>query len=270
MLKAVFPRMFKVFSLAVLFTAGTFLLAFAPALARQEEGLRPDAAMLRYPDVSADKIVFLFANDLWIVDRTGGEARPLASPPGLESFPKFSSDGGTIAFVGNYDGNRDIYTIPAWGGLPFRVTHHPAGETLCDWTPDGGLLFYSSGLSGLGRMAKLFTVEAAGGLPKASPIPYGAAGAISPDGEWLAYTLHTRDSRTWKRYRGGMATDIWLFNLKTFESKQITEWEGTDTLPMWHGGMIYFLSDQGEGGKLNLWSYDVQSGERSQVTHSVD
>jgi len=237
-----------------------------PEAATADDGVRPDAAMLQFPDVGRDKIVFLYANDLWLVDKKGGEATPLASPPGRESFPRFSPDGKRIAFTGNYDGNRDLYTLPVTGGVPFRVTHHPAGEILCDWTSCGRLIFYAYGMASHGRLSNLYTVSASGGLPQALPIPYGAVGAISPDGQWLAYTPYTRDSRSWKRYRGGMATDIWLFNLKTLKSRKITDWEGTDTLPMWHDGDIYYLSDQGPHHKLNIWRYDVQSGRRNQVT----
>jgi len=256
------PKLF-VLSLCVLFA---FLVPLPSVSAQTNEGLWLDAAMLRYPDVGTDKIVFLYANDLWLVSRDGGRAVPLASPPGEERFPKFSPDGKTIAFVGNYDGNRDLYTIPANGGVPFRVTHHPGGETLCDWVGGQELLFYNFGQSGLARMSKLYTVPCRGGLPDALPVPYGATGAISPNGKWLAYTLHTRDMSTWKRYRGGMATDIWLFHLETHESMIITDWEGTDTLPMWHGGLLYYMSDRGPNHKLNIWCYDLAKKTHEQVT----
>lgn len=228
---------------------------------------RPHAGMVRYADVSGTQIVFVYANDLWIVPRTGGLASPMASPPGAESFPRFSANGDTIAFVGNYDGNRDLYTIPTAGGIATRVTHHPADETLCDWTADGSLLFFSNGWAGLARQVQLFRVSANGGLPQQLPVPYGANGAISADGTWLAYTPHTADQRTWKRYRGGMATDVWLFNLVDHSSNKMTDWEGTDTQPMWHGQRVYYLSDGGPEHRLNIWSYEPASGRREQVTH---
>jgi tricorn protease-like protein/C-terminal processing protease CtpA/Prc len=227
----------------------------------------PNAGMLRYPDVSATQIVFVYANDLWLVDREGGTALPLASPPGVETFPRFSPDGNSIAFAGNYDGGRDLYTIPTAGGAPVRVTHHPAPELMNEWVGDDRLLFASNGMSGLGRMPGLFTVGTAGGLPEALPVPYGGVGSISSDGTWLAYTPHTRDHRTWKRYRGGMATDIWLFNLKDHSSKRMTTWEGTDSQPMWHGMNVYYVSDDGPEHRLNIWKYDVDTGEREQITH---
>jgi len=231
---------------------------------------QPHAAMLRYADVGPTHIVFVYADDLWLVPRAGGMAVPLASPPGLETFPKFSPDGGTIAFVGNYDGNRDLYTIPVQGGVPTRVTSHPAPETLCDYAPDGQLLFYTFGYAGLARQTQLMTVATSGGLARKLPPPYGANGAISPDGQWLAYTPHSRDHRTWKRYRGGMATDIWLFNLTDHTSRRITDWEGTDSLPMWHGDTVYYMSDAGPNHRLNIWSYDLPTKKRRQITRFAD
>lgn len=236
------------------------------ALVASTSETKPHPAMLRYPDVGPTHIVFVYADDLWLVSREGGQAVPLASPHGPERFPKFSPDGQTIAFGGNYEGNRDLYTIPFNGGVPVRVTHHPAAETLCDWTPDLELLFSSSGFTGLRRQMRLMTVPATGGLPQKLPPPYGANGAISPDGEWLAYTPHSRDHRTWKRYRGGMATDVWLLNLHDHRSLKITDWEGTDSLPMWHKETVYYLSDAGDEHRLNIWSYGLTSRRREQVT----
>jgi tricorn protease len=249
------------------FTALTMVLMF---LAGAAGAVEPHGGMLRYPDVSATHIAFLYANDLWLVPKGGGMAVPLASPPGRESFPRFSPDGKMIAFMGNYDGNSDIYTVPVSGGVPFRVTHHPVYEVLTDWTNDGRLIFFARGMKEYPRAQELFSVPATGGLPEKMPVPYGADGTLSDDGVWLAYTPHSRDTRTWKRYRGGMATDIWLFNLKTHESRKITEWDGTDTQPMWHGDKVYYLSDAGDEHRLNIWVYDVNKGDRRQVTHYED
>jgi len=230
----------------------------------------PAAGMLRYPDVSASHIVFSYAGNLWTVPRTGGVATPLASANGMESFPKFNAAGDRIAFVGNYDGGTDIYVMPTVGGIAQRMTYHSAGETLCDWTPDKALLFSSNGLAGLGRMTQLFTVSGEQPLPNRLAVPYGSNGAISPDGKWLAYTPYSRDTRTWKRYRGGMASDVWMLNLETGRSQQVTTWEGTDTLPMWHGQAIYYLSDDGPQHRLNIWMYDTNSGARKQITKYAD
>jgi tricorn protease-like protein/C-terminal processing protease CtpA/Prc len=248
--------------------AGALLAVVGAAASAQET--TPHAGMLRYPDISQSHIVFSYANDMWIVPKTGGQATKLSSPAGTEGLAKFSPDGQSIAYSANYDGGRDLYTINIVGGIPGRVTHHPAPEWLTDWTAQGELLFFQNGLAGLARQTQIFTVAPGGGMPTKLAVPYGANGAISEDGQWLAYTPHTRDTRTWKRYRGGMATDIWLFNLETNESKKITDWEGTDTIPMWHGSKVYYLSDNGPEHRLNIWSYDTASGRRAQVTEFAD
>ncbi len=232
--------------------------------------VEPHGGMMRYPDVSLSHIVFVYADDIWTVPRAGGVASPLASPPGGESFPRFSPDGRTIAFNGNYDGNNDIYTVALEGGIPYRVTYHSSGERLCDWSFDNQLLFAMNGLGGLGRQMQLFTVPKDGGMPNRLPVPYGGYGTISGDGQWLAYTPRNRDFRTWKRYRGGWASEIWLFHLTEHTSKKITDWEGTDTIPMWQGRKIYYLSDAGAHHRLNIWCYDLESKEGRQVTHFKD
>lgn len=238
-------------------------LTALPALA--EETI-PHAGMIRYPDISATEIVFVYANDLWIVSRDGGVARPLASPPGPEMFPKFSPDGRTIVFQGNYDGGRDLYTMSTAGGVPLRITHRPGAEMPTDWHPDHGIIFFTGADRDGITSPRVYKVAESGGLPEKIPVPYGGNGSVSPDGKWLAYTPWIRDMRTWKRYRGGMAADIWLFNLETYESRQVTDWEGTDTIPMWHGDTLYYLSDAGPEHRLNIWSYNPRTNRREQVT----
>lgn len=227
----------------------------------------PDASMLRYPDISSDRIVFTYANGLWSVPKTGGVAQPVADPPGAESFARFSPDGKSVAFLGNYEGNKDIYVTPIDGGVPRQVTHNPATEIPADWLNDGRLIFSASGMGTYPRAPQAFSVSNAGGLPVEFPIPYGANPTVSADGKFLAYTPHSTDTRTWKRYRGGMATDVWVFNLTDNTAKRVTQWEGTDTIPMWHGSTLYYLSDDGPEHRLNIWSCDAQGGKRRQITH---
>jgi tricorn protease len=258
----------RVFNEFPLFCLILLLSIFCPLSV--EADVQPHGGMMRYPDVSSTHIVFVYADDIWVVPRSGGTASPLASPPGGEIFPRFSPDGRTIAFCGNYDGNLDIYTVPIDGGIPQRVTYHSSGERLCDWTFDNQLVFAMSGLGGLGRQTQLFTVQQSGGLPKRLAVPYGGYGVISGDGQWLAYTPRNRDFRTWKRYCGGWASDIWLFHLENHTSKKITDWKGTDTIPMWQGKKIYYLSDAGPNHRLNIWCYNLETNERKQITNFKD
>lgn len=230
-----------------------------------------DARLLRYPDVSDTHIAFVYAGDIWMVPREGGVAVRLSSPPGEETFPRFSPDGRRVAFSGNYDGNVDIYVMPALGGTPVRLTHHPMNDRLLDWYPDGSaLLFASARESGSQRFNQLYRVSDKGGLPDKLPVAMGEFGAISPDGKTLAFTMISRDFRTWKRYRGGMAPDIFLFDLNTHESKNVTNSDANESHPMWHGRTLYFLSDRGPEERYNIWAYDLDTEAIRQVTDFDD
>lgn len=276
------PRRRHVLLAAVAGVAVAGLLMPAPAAGQENDEddpqNRPHAGMLRFPDVSADSIVFSYGNDLWVAPRDGGTARPLASPPGLETNPKFSPDGSRIAFVGNYAGDRDIYVVDSFGGPPQRITYHPDHEALQDWAGDDSVLYSARGLSDepvAMQTQQLYVQgidgsEENGGLPRQLPVPYGASASLSEDGNTLAYTPHSRDFRTWKRYRGGMATDIWIFDLEDKSALQATDWEGTDTAPMLHDGKLYYLSDDNEHARLNLYEFDPESGERRQLTDFSD
>jgi tricorn protease len=242
-------------------------LALAPAVLPAQI----DARMLRQPAVSATQIAFVYAGDVWVAPKAGGLAARLSSPRGEESFPRFSPDGKEIAFTGRYDGNDDVYLMPVTGGVPRRLTHHPFPDRALGWTPDGAsVLFASSMESGTQRYAQLYTVPKTGGLPRKLPVPYGEFGAISDDGSWLAYMPQSQDFRTWKRYRGGWASHIWLYNLKTGEAKSLSTTDANDGQPMWHGRTLYFLSDRGAGERANIWAYAVDSGTVRQVTRYTD
>ncbi|MGQ0553078.1 MAG: S41 family peptidase [Planctomycetota bacterium] len=238
------------------------------AAAAAQPGAERVPGMLRSPDVSATHVAFAYADDLWLVPREGGLATPLSSPAGSEVVPRFSPDGREILFSGNYDGGRDLFVLPVSGGVARRLTHHPGVEQVCDWTPDGRVLFASAHESPLASrgVAQIFTMGAQGGLPQRLPVPYGGNAALSADGDWLAYVPVPFDARTWKRYEGGTAMDVWLFNLRTLESRRMTDWKGTDTYPMWHGRSVYYLSDAGSNHHLNVWVYELDSGRRRQVT----
>jgi tricorn protease len=246
-------------------------IAALPLVAHAQSGTTPHGGMLRFPTVSATEIAFVYAGKLWRVPRSGGEAVPVAAPAGGLRTPRFSPDGLTVAFTGNYDGNDDLYTVPTKGGEPTRVTYHPGPDELTNWTMDGRLTYSNPAMTAYGRFSKLLTVSAKGGMPEMLPVPYGEDAMISPDGRFLAYTPSSTNDRTWKRYRGGWAQDIWLFDLQTRGAKKITDWEGTDTFPMWiDGKTIFYLSDNGPEHRMNLWKYDVASGKRRQLTTFAD
>ncbi|MEZ5104060.1 MAG: PDZ domain-containing protein [Draconibacterium sp.] len=225
-----------------------------------------DARLFRYADVSKTHIAFVYAGDIWIVSKNGGTASRLSSPSGEEVRPKFSPDGQTLAFSANYDGSLDVYTVPFMGGVPSRITYR--GCVINDWTPDGEkIIFATLKESGRQRFNRLFTVDRHGGLPEVLPPAYAENGSLSPDGKQLAFTDKSRLSRTWKRYRGGMAPDIFVMNLGDFSTVNITNNAASDELPMWHGNKIYYLSDNGTEKRYNIWVYDTGSKSHQQLTN---
>ncbi len=243
----------------------------APILAQTGEPTR----LLRFPDLAGDRVAFTYAGDIWLASADGGTATRLTSHPGLELFAKFSPDGQWIAFTGQYDGDEQVYIVPATGGAPRQLTFYPAAGPLAPrwgydnqvygWSPDGNEVLFRSLRDGwdLGD-TKLFLVRTSGGLPRALPMPESGGGDLSPDARRVVYSPVTRDFRHWKRYEGGWAQDLWILDLDSMESIQVTDHRRSDRDPMWIGNTIFFSSDR--GGTLNLYSYAVESGELRQLT----
>ncbi len=235
--------------------------------------------LLRFPDINGDTVVFCYGGDLWKAPAAGGTAVRLTAHPGQELFPKFSPDGKWIAFTGQYDGDEQVYVIPAEGGVPRQVTYYPAHGPLpprwgydnqvYGWTPDGEKVLFRSlrDTNGVGVLTGLYTVSAEGGLPVKLPMPTSGAGDFSSDGKQIVYSPLFRDFRTWKRYEGGWAQSLYIFDLNTHEARKIAASKRTERDPMWIGDSIYFASDR--DGTLNLYAFKIDSGEITQVTQST-
>jgi tricorn protease len=234
-----------------------------------------DMRLLRYPDINKDLIAFVYAGDIWTVPSNGGEARRLTSHEGLELFPKISPDGKWIAFSGEYSGSRQVYIIPSTGGVPKQLTYYndvgdlpPRGGfdyIPMDWTPDSKQVFFRANRTPYGeRKGKYFLVNIEGGFETPLQIPEAGFGTLSPDGKRIAYTMRFREFRTWKRYKGGNAQDIWVYDLVNNTSERITKFKGTDQYPIWYKDKIYFVSDRNL--ILNFWSYDLKTKAFNQIT----
>jgi tricorn protease len=247
------------------------LLLLATLAFAINESVAIDARLMRYPDVSESRIAFVYAGDIWAAPKQGGEAVRLSSPRGEETFPKFSPDGKTLAFSANYDGNTDVYTVPVTGGVPTRLTYHGAADRVLDWYPDGQSILFASGrYSERDRYNKLFKIAKDGGFPEQLSLPYGEMGDLSPDQSRIAYTPISIDFRTWKRYRGGMTADIWLFDLNNKSARNLTQNSANDSFPMWSGPTLFFLSDRDSQSRHNLWSLDTRTGNTRQITQFKD
>ncbi len=221
--------------------------------------------VMRWADIGGGNIVFTYEDDLWLVPEAGGDARRVTSHTGTEMAAKFNKDGSKLAFTGGYDGGNDVYVMDVMGGVPKRLTWHPSGDTMLDWCPDeDGVVIRSNRV--YPYRGQLYKVFFDGRMPFRLPVDRGSLAAVAPDHSGVAYNRIGRQARTWKRYEGGMAQDIWVKDFASGEINKITDWQGTDNFPMWEGGTIYFTSDR-EDGTLNIYGYDTAGKQTVRLTH---
>jgi tricorn protease len=245
-------------------------IAILPSLAQTK--------LLRFPDIHGDKVVFTYAGDLWTAAASGGSATRLTAHPGEELFAKFSPDGNWIAFTGQYDGDEQVYVMPTTGGEPRQLTFYPVqvpplvtrrgwDNQVYGWTNDGKrIIFRSLRDSWTTSVSRLYTVPIEGGQAEPLPMPESGAASFSPAGNKIVYSPQASDFRSEKRYSGGRANSLYIFDVETHEAVKIADNPRANRDPMWIGNKVYFNSDR--DGHFNLYSYDVGSGKTTPVTHS--
>jgi tricorn protease len=236
------------------------LAAYIPSLAQDA-----NPTLFRQPSISRTEIVFSYGGDLWIVPRSGGDARRLTAGTGVETSPYFSPDGTMVAFTGDYDGNTDVYIVPSVGGVPKRLTYHPSVDVVSGWSPDGKSVLFSSTRESYAGFSRLYTIPVAGGgLPTPIPLPMADRGWLSPDGRSIAYEPLSRWQPDWKNYKGGQTQPIWIAKLSDSTIEKVPRENSTDTCPMWVGDKVYFLSDR-DNSVVSLFSYDTRSKKIDEV-----
>jgi len=258
-----------------LLTLTLFCLPFFYGFSQPKE----EARLLRFPAIHNEQVVFVYAGDLYTANVKDGVARKLTNDKeGFEMFPRFSPDGKTIAFTAQYDGNTEVYTMPANGGIPKRLTFTATlsrddisdrmgpNNIVMTWTPDGENVLYRSRKQSFNSfVGQLYKVSKNGGISEEIPLITGSWCSFSPDGKLMAMNRVFREFRTWKYYRGGMADDIWIFNPKTGAIENITNNPAQDIFPMWYGDYIFFCSDRDR--IMNIFCYNTKTKQTKKVTH---
>jgi len=224
--------------------------------------------MMQNPDIYGNIIVFASGGDIWKAPAEGGAAVRLTFSDGRENFPEISPDGSLIAFTGEYDGNSDVYVMNINGGNITRLTYHPGMDEVIGWNQTKNKIMFTSGRNSTSRYTKMFLISSDGtGLEEM--IMYDAArGSFSPDGSKIAYNKDSQDNATWKRYTGGRAQEVFIYNFKTNEETNITNYKGSDRTPMWVGDKIYFSSDRDR--VLNIYAYDTATQKIEQITKHTE
>ena len=251
------------------------LLGFGSMLVLQAD----EARLLRFPALHGNQVVFTYAGDLYTVPVQGGVARRLTSDPkGFEMFARFSPDGKTLAFTGQYDGNTEVYVMPSEGGEPRRLTHTATLERddvsdrmgpnniVMAWKDNDTVVYRSRRNHWNPFKGELTLARLSGGVPETLPVPRGGWCSFSPDGQQMAYNRVFREFRTWKRYRGGQADEIWLHHFGTGETTRLTSDPAQDIFPMWHGDRIYFVSEREESHQANLYVMDLKTRKPRRLT----
>jgi len=258
---------------AVLITAGP-----SSAPVNTQPAASDEARLLRFPAIHGNQLVFTYAGDLYTVPAAGGVARRLTSDAGFEMFARFSPDGRSIAFTGQYDGNTEVYLMPAEGGIPRRLTYTATlgrddvsdrmgpNNIVIGWKNDKQILFRSRRTEWNDFRGQLYLASVDGGPIEELPLPRGGFGSFSPDGRQFVYNRVFREFRTWNRYRGGQADDVWLHDFTTKSTTNLTSNPAQDIIPMWKGSKVYFASDRDDRGRMNLYSYDVASKQTKKLT----
>lgn len=224
--------------------------------------------IMQYPDIYDNTLVFVSGGDIWKASSDGGTATRLTFSDGRENFPKISPDGSLIAFTGEYDGNPDVYVMNINGGNITRITFHPGYDEVIGWNQVKNKIMFVSGRNSPSRYQKMYLVSPDGtGLEEM--IMYDAARAsFSPDGSKIAYNKDSQDNATWKRYKGGRAQEIYVYDLNTNEETNISNYDGSDRIPMWIGDKIYFSSDRDR--TLNIYSFDINTKVINQITKHTE
>ena len=258
---------------------GPWLLGGIAALALQAE----EARLLRFPSLNGNRVVFTYAGDLYTVSVQGGVARRLTSDPkGFEMFARFSPDGKTLAFTGQYDGNTEVYVMPSEGGEPRRLTHTATLERddvsdrmgpnniVMAWKDNETVVYRSRRNHWNPFKGELTLARLSGGVPETLPVPRGGWCSFSPDGRQMAYNRVFREFRTWKRYRGGQADEIWLHDFGTGQTTRLTTDPAQDIFPMWHGDQMYFVSEREESHQANLYVMDMKTRKPRRLTEFTE
>jgi tricorn protease len=243
---------------ALVCVAVVWLLSFS-ALGQSPQGY------YRFPAIHGDTVIFTAEGDLWKVGVRGGVAQRLTTHPGQETNPAISPDGASVAFSAEYEGPMEVYVMPIDGGLPTRLTYEGGRATVVGWTPDNKVLYATLQHSTLPEV-QLVTVDPHTGARAPVPLSEASDGTYDGSTGTLFFTrLPFQGSHT-KRYRGGMAQQVWKLERAAQEAVPLTgDYLGTSKAPMvWHG-RVYFASDR--DGTMNLWSMDESGKDLRQLTH---
>jgi len=262
-------------------TSASAASAATPSTASANPALGPlqDPLWMRYPAISPDgsQIAFSFQGNLFVVPAEGGVARLLVANGQSNSRAVWSPDGRSIAYAANLYGNYDVFLVSAQGGPSRRLTTHSANETPLSFTPDGKeVLFSGTRMDARGNLmfpsgqaSELYKVSVEAGQRPVQLLSTPALSAqLNKAGTQMLYEDWKGYENLWRKHHvSPVAHDIWLYDTKTGQHRQLTTFGGEDRNPVWSPDeqAVYFLSER--SGSFNVWKMPLNQPEAAvQVT----
>ena len=241
-----------------------------------------EARWLRYPSISPDgsTILFGYMGNIYRIDADGGTAIPVTTGNDYNMRPVWSHDGKTIAFASDKYGNFDIYTIPASGGIPLRITFNSENDYPYDFTTDNNKVLFGSNreapsksvrFPGIRYFKNIYTIPVNGGRP----VLLTAAGAenvhYNSDGTKIIFQDKKGYEDTYRKHHTSHITrDIWIYNISENKYTKITSFQGEDREPVFgeNDSTIYYLNEK--DSTLNLYKRSLTDKTEKEITHFKD
>ena len=221
---------------------------------------------LRFPQLSGDRVVFVADDDVWVVDSGGGRAERLTSDRVPASRPRLSPDGSTLAWASARDGQPEVYVAPISGGAATRLTYwNHASTRVLGWAGDGRVVVASAALQPFRTRVWAHALPTDGG--PGERLPFGPINGLArrADGTVVVQSVANREPATWKRYRGGTRTKLWIDRAGSGEFERLlAELNGQLADPVWLGDRLAFVSDHEGHGNV----YSVQADGTDLRRHS--
>ena len=253
----------------------TYIVALLSSLAIGQE----NPLWLRYPAISPDggTILFEYKGDIYSVTSKGGTAVPLTISESYEYAPVWSHDGKSVAFASDRYGNFDVFVMPSSGGEAKRLTFHSAREIPSSFTADDKAVLFATYRQELatnaqfpvGLMTQLYSVPVTGGrVSMVLPVPALDATLNSKGDKLIYHDIKGYESDWRKHHTSSVTRDVWVYDFKTKQYTQLTQFAGEDRNPVFdaNDNDFYYLSEQ--SGSFNIFKSSLADPtKQTALTH---